>query len=74
MHIDEAPFRSCWGHFTDDTCRTGSSVGPDDKGGEGTMNIARKVAIAVLTATMSFGLVGIAAPAHADYGWFRSGR
>jgi len=38
------------------------------------MNIARKVAIAVLTATLSFGLVGIAAPAHAELGWMRSVR
>jgi hypothetical protein len=38
------------------------------------MNIARKVAIAVLAATMSFGLVGIAAPAHADFSWSRTGR
>lgn len=38
------------------------------------MNIARKIAVAVLTATLSVGLVGIAAPAHAEYGWFRSGR
>jgi hypothetical protein len=38
------------------------------------MNLARKVAIAVMTATLSFGLVGIAAPAHAELGWFRSGR
>ena len=33
------------------------------------MNIARKVAIAVVTATLSIGLLGISAPAHADSGW-----
>jgi hypothetical protein len=33
------------------------------------MNIARKVAIAVFTATLSIGLVGISAPAHADSTW-----
>lgn len=38
------------------------------------MNVARKVAVAVLTATLSFGLVGIAAPAHADFYWGRSAR
>ena len=36
------------------------------------MNIARKVAIAVVTATMSVGLLGISAPAHADIGWSTS--
>jgi hypothetical protein len=38
------------------------------------MNVARKVAVAVLTATLSFGLVGIAAPAHADFSWGRATR
>lgn len=39
------------------------------------MNTARRIAIAVLTATLSFGLVGIAAPAHADISWtYRSTR
>lgn len=38
------------------------------------MNIARKVAVAVLTATLSVGLVGIAAPAHAEMGWWRTAR
>ena len=33
------------------------------------MNIARKVAIAIVTATMSVGLLGISAPAHADSSW-----
>jgi hypothetical protein len=33
------------------------------------MNIARKVAIALVTATMSVGLLGISAPAHADSTW-----
>ena len=33
------------------------------------MNIARKVALAVVTATISVGLLGISAPAHADYTW-----
>lgn len=37
------------------------------------MNIARKVAIAVVTATLSFGLLGISAPAHADSTWGRPG-
>ncbi len=33
------------------------------------MNIARKIAVAIVTATLSFGLLGISAPAHADSGW-----
>ena len=33
------------------------------------MNIARKVAIAAVTATLSLGLLGISAPAHADSSW-----
>lgn len=33
------------------------------------MNVARKVALALVTATMSFGLLGISAPAHADTSW-----
>ena len=37
------------------------------------MNIARKVAIALVTATLSVGLLGISAPAHADTSWGRSG-
>lgn len=36
------------------------------------MNIARKVAIALVTATLSVGLLGISAPAHADSTWGRS--
>jgi hypothetical protein len=35
------------------------------------MNIARKVAIALVTATLSVGLLGISAPAHADSSWGR---
>ena len=37
-------------------------VGPD-------MNIARKIAIATVAAGLSFGLLGISAPAHADSRW-----
>lgn len=33
------------------------------------MNIARKIAVAIVTATLSFGLLGISAPAHADSSW-----
>jgi hypothetical protein len=33
------------------------------------MNVARKVAFAVVTATLSVGLLGISAPAQADTGW-----
>ncbi len=33
------------------------------------MNIARKVAIALVTATLSIGLLGISAPANADISW-----
>ena len=33
------------------------------------MNIARKVALALVTATLSVGLLGISAPAHADINW-----
>lgn len=39
------------------------------------MNVARKVAVAVLTATLSIGIVGIAAPpANAEMIWWRAGR
>ena len=39
------------------------------------MNIARKGAIAFVNATMSFGLLGISAPAQADTRWgYRSVR
>jgi len=34
------------------------------------MNIARKIAIAVVTATLSVGLLGISAPAQADSSWW----
>jgi hypothetical protein len=34
------------------------------------MNIARKVAIALVGATLSVGLLGISAPAHADAQWY----
>lgn len=37
------------------------------------MNIVRKIAIAVVTATLSVGLLGISAPAHADSSWTRPG-
>lgn len=33
------------------------------------MNIARKIAFVVATATVSVGLLGISAPAHADLNW-----
>ena len=33
------------------------------------MNILRKVAIATTAALLSFGLLGISAPAHADMSW-----
>ncbi|WP_343909633.1 hypothetical protein [Nocardioides aquiterrae] len=33
------------------------------------MNIARKIAVAVVTATLSLGLVAVTAPAHADSTW-----
>lgn len=35
------------------------------------MNITRKVAIAIVTATLSVGLLGISAPAQADSSWGR---
>ena len=39
------------------------------------MNVARKLAVAILTATLSIGLVGIAAaPANAEIIWWRAGR
>lgn len=34
------------------------------------MKIARKVAIVMATAMFSVGLLGISAPAHADFGWY----
>jgi hypothetical protein len=34
------------------------------------MKIARKFAIVVATATVSVGLLGISAPAHADAAWY----
>ena len=36
---------------------------------EGSMNIARKAAIALATAGLSLGLLGISAPAQADSTW-----
>ena len=33
------------------------------------LNTARKVAVALVAATMSVGLLGISAPAHADTTW-----
>ncbi|MDF1604641.1 hypothetical protein [Nocardioides sp. YIM 152315] len=33
------------------------------------MKIARKIAFVVATATLSVGLLGISAPAHADFSW-----
>jgi hypothetical protein len=33
------------------------------------MNVVRKVAIAAVAATLSVGLLGISAPAHADSSW-----
>lgn len=45
--------------------------GPTDVGRGNIMNVARKVAIALVTATLSVGLLGITAPAaHADFGWY----
>lgn len=39
------------------------------------MKIARKFGIVVVAATLSFGIVGITAPAHADTSWgYSSGR
>lgn len=38
------------------------------------MKLARKVAVVVATATLSIGLVGISAPAHADLNWTTSVR
>ncbi|GAA4746744.1 hypothetical protein GCM10023350_34320 [Nocardioides endophyticus] len=34
------------------------------------MKIARKVAVVMATAMLSVGLLGISAPAHADWGWY----
>jgi len=36
---------------------------------EGLMNIAKKVAVALATAGLSLGLLGITAPAQADSTW-----
>ena len=44
----------------------GSDIQPEVK----RMKIARKIAIVMATATMSVGLLGISAPAHADFGWY----
>ena len=38
------------------------------------MKLARKVAVVVATATLSVGLVGLSAPAHADISWNNSVR
>jgi hypothetical protein len=46
----------------------GQSVGQDIEAG-GFMNIARKAAIALATAGLSLGLLGISAPAQADTTW-----
>ena len=34
------------------------------------MKIARRIAVAVATAMLSVGLLGISAPAHADANWY----
>jgi len=34
------------------------------------MKVARKVAVVVATAMFSVGLLGISAPAHADFSWY----
>jgi hypothetical protein len=36
------------------------------------MNFARKIAFVVASATLSVGLLGISAPAHADFTWGQS--
>jgi hypothetical protein len=33
------------------------------------MKIVRKAAVVVATAMLSVGLLGVSAPAHADYSW-----
>lgn len=38
------------------------------------MNVVRKIAIVVATASLSIGLLGISAPAHADTSWGLSHR
>jgi len=38
------------------------------------MKLARKAAVVVATAMLSVGLLGISAPAHADYSWNSSFR
>ena len=38
------------------------------------MKIARKIALVVATASVSVGLLGISAPAHADLNWNYSSR
>jgi hypothetical protein len=52
-----------------DDCVTGPSVGLDDTEVGTIMNIARKIAFVVATATLSIGIVGISAPANADVSW-----
>jgi hypothetical protein len=43
--------------------------GPRTSKLEGSMNIARKAAIAIATVGLSLGLLGITAPAQADTSW-----
>ena len=69
MQIDEAPFRSVPSAAFIATLVYRVFRGTRHAKVEENMNIARKVAIAVVTATLSFGLLGISAPAHADFSW-----
>ncbi len=70
MQVFEAALRVHVRPLRTDTRGIGPPWGPTAKVERENMNnIARKVAIAVFTATLSVGILGISAPAHADTVW-----
>ena len=69
LHLFEAPVPSASVDESPMMESTGPSVGSDDTEVGQNMNIARKVAFVVATATLGVGLLGISAPANADMSW-----
>jgi hypothetical protein len=69
MQISEARFGSDGPGPSPTLMAQGHPWGPDMPEVK-RMKIARKIAIVMATATMSVGLLGISAPAHADAAWY----
>ena len=74
MHVFEAAIRSYYCQASTTLVSPGHPWRSEPRWEEGNMNTARKVAIALVTATLSVGLLGISAPAHADVSWTASFR